>query len=125
MAVHHPINYSRATNDANALKRRILKYLVPVTVISILFNVTKFFEITYVYIPVGGGAINNNNLTPTGTNAKNYFAITDGDVNNADIWIYQWVILIALISLVQIDKMQAKIMHQKFAIIAGGCRRAV
>jgi hypothetical protein len=28
VAVHHPINYSRATTDANALKRRILKYLV-------------------------------------------------------------------------------------------------
>ena len=52
VAVHHPINYSRATNDANALKWRIMKYLVPVTVISVLFNVTKFFEITYVYVPI-------------------------------------------------------------------------
>ena len=47
--------FIRATTDANALKRRILKYLVPVTVISILFNVTKFFEITYVYIPMKPG----------------------------------------------------------------------
>ena len=47
--------FIRATNDAHVLKRRLCKYLVPVTVISILFNVTKFFEITYVYIPIERG----------------------------------------------------------------------
>jgi hypothetical protein len=52
VAVHYPINYSRATNDAHALKRRVAKYLVPVTVVSVLFNITKFFEITYAYIPI-------------------------------------------------------------------------
>lgn len=52
VAVHYPINYSRVTNDAHALKRRVAKYLVPVTVVSVLFNVTKFLEITYAYIPI-------------------------------------------------------------------------
>lgn len=39
-------------NDSRALKIRVLKYLVPVTIISILFNITKFFEITVIWIPI-------------------------------------------------------------------------
>jgi len=52
VAVHYPISYSRTTNDAHALKQRVANYLIPVTVVSVLFNITKFFEITYAYIPV-------------------------------------------------------------------------
>ena len=33
-------------NDSRALKKRVMQYLGPVTVVSILFNITKFFEIT-------------------------------------------------------------------------------
>ena len=36
-------------NDPSALKIRVLKYVIPVVVISILFNVTKFFEIYLVW----------------------------------------------------------------------------
>jgi hypothetical protein len=49
MAVRHPVNYSQASNDPMALKKRMLKYLVPVFVLCLLFNVTKFFEATYYY----------------------------------------------------------------------------
>ena len=49
IAVHHPLNYSQTSNDGSALKRRMLKYLLPVSLLSLLFNVTKFFEATYDY----------------------------------------------------------------------------
>ena len=39
-------------NDSHALKIRVLKYLIPVTIISILFNMTKFFEIKLEWIPI-------------------------------------------------------------------------
>ena len=39
-------------NDSHALKIRVLKYLIPVTIISILFNITKFFEIKLEWIPI-------------------------------------------------------------------------
>ena len=48
IAVHHPLNYSQTSNDSKALRERMLKYLMPVTILSLLFNVTKFFEATYV-----------------------------------------------------------------------------
>ena len=47
VAVHYPINYSQSMNDSNALRQRMLKYLLPVFLLTILFNVTKFFEATY------------------------------------------------------------------------------
>lgn len=46
-AVHYPLNYSQTSNDGKALKERMLKYLLPVTVLSVIFNLTKFFEATY------------------------------------------------------------------------------
>jgi hypothetical protein len=49
VAVHYPINYSQAMNDSRELKKRMCKYLVPVVALSILMNVTKFFEIELVY----------------------------------------------------------------------------
>ncbi len=51
-AVHYPINYSQAMNDSRALRKRMIKYLVPVTVFSIVWNVTKFFEIDIIQIPI-------------------------------------------------------------------------
>ena len=44
-------------NDSRALKRRVFKYLVPVTLISIVFNITKFFEIQVVWNPINNGTI--------------------------------------------------------------------
>ena len=49
MAVHYPINYSNSANDVNALRKRIIKFLFPVCGLSLIFNVTKFFEATYKY----------------------------------------------------------------------------
>ena len=49
IAVHHPLNYSQTSNDCQALKGRMAKYLGPVSAFSLLLNVTKFFEATYVY----------------------------------------------------------------------------
>jgi hypothetical protein len=34
-------------NDAGAIKRRLCKYLLPVLLASIIFNLPKFFEATY------------------------------------------------------------------------------
>ena len=48
-AVHHPLNYSQTRNDSAALRRRMLKYLLPVLTLSAAFNVTKFLEATYDY----------------------------------------------------------------------------
>ena len=31
-------------NNANAMKHRVAKYLIPVFVFSVLFNIPKFFE---------------------------------------------------------------------------------
>ena len=55
-------------NDSRALKNRVLKYLIPVTIICIVFNITKFFEINVDYVP-----INKTNITqsPTITNGLN------------------------------------------------------
>ncbi len=47
--MHHPLNYSQGSNDGTALRNRMLKYLLPVTALSLLFNITKFFEATYKY----------------------------------------------------------------------------
>ncbi len=49
IAVHHPLNYSQTSNDCAALKGRMIRYLGPVVVLSLLFNVTKFMEATYKY----------------------------------------------------------------------------
>ena len=49
IAVHYPLNYSQTVNDNTALRRRMLKYLLPVATLSTAFNVTKFLEATYDY----------------------------------------------------------------------------
>ena len=49
IAVHYPLNYSQTVNDNTALRRRMLKYLLPVATLSAAFNVTKFLEATYDY----------------------------------------------------------------------------
>eukprot|EP00093_Oithona_nana_P006238 06238.XXX_21480_19025_1 [CDS] Oithona nana genome sequencing. len=49
VAVHNPIDYKQATNDASAIRRRLAKYLLPVIFSSVLFNIPKFFEGSYGY----------------------------------------------------------------------------
>ncbi|QQP49032.1 Uncharacterized protein FKW44_009544 [Caligus rogercresseyi] len=44
IAVHYPIDYSQAINSPEACKRRLLKYVIPVTLLSIVFNIPKIFE---------------------------------------------------------------------------------
>ena len=47
-AVHYPISYRQTMKNANAMKKRVATYLIPVTIICIGFNVTKFLEMSYV-----------------------------------------------------------------------------
>ena len=57
-------------NDPRALRNRVLKYLIPVFIICIVFNITKFFEIDVKYIPINSTNINNTtqSLITTGLN---------------------------------------------------------
>ena len=63
VAVHYPINYNQAMNDSRALKNRLLKYLVPVFIMTILSNISKFFEITIVYVESEGNIEVTNGTT--------------------------------------------------------------
>ena len=53
MAVHYPLDYSQAMNDKFALRQRMVRYLMPVFFLSLLFNITKFFEAKYFYGELG------------------------------------------------------------------------
>jgi len=44
IAVHNPLDYNLAMNDADAIKTRLAKYLLPVVVSAAIFNIPKFFE---------------------------------------------------------------------------------
>ena len=46
-AVHYPINFSQAMNDPKALKQRMVRYALPVCLLTIVLNICKFFETTY------------------------------------------------------------------------------
>lgn len=48
VAVHYPLDYNQAMNDVGLMKRRLMRYIGPVLVSSVLFNLTKFFEATVV-----------------------------------------------------------------------------
>ena len=43
-AVDKPVEYSRMARDASSHSRRLATYIVPITLLSILFNLPKFFE---------------------------------------------------------------------------------
>lgn len=58
IAVHYPINYSQAMHEANALTKRIFKYVFSVIFLSFLFTFTRFFEANVSYIDH-----DHNNLT--------------------------------------------------------------
>ena len=53
IAVHNPLDYNLAMNDADAIKTRLAKYLLPVVVSAVIFNIPKFFESTVDYVEVG------------------------------------------------------------------------
>ncbi len=52
VAVHNPLDYKQAMNDSDAIRRRLLKYLLPVIVSGVAFNVPRFFESTFNFVTV-------------------------------------------------------------------------
>ena len=44
IAVHYPLDYNQAMNDEHAMRKRVLKYVAPVSFLALAFNVVKFFE---------------------------------------------------------------------------------
>ena len=44
IAVYHPLDYNRVVQDSTSHLRRLLCYLLPVIVFSVVFNIPKFFE---------------------------------------------------------------------------------
>ena len=56
-------------DDARAMRRRLLKYILPVIFLSLAFNVPKFFEATIAYDEVRMG-----NGTSNLTTGQNYSA---------------------------------------------------
>ena len=44
IAVYHPLDYNRVVQDSTSHFRRLLCYLLPVIVFSVVFNIPKFFE---------------------------------------------------------------------------------
>ena len=52
IAVHYPLDYNQAMNDSNAIRKRLVKYVGPVFVLAVLFNVVKFFEAKIIYTAV-------------------------------------------------------------------------
>ena len=62
-AVHYPISYRQTLKNANAMKKRVASYLIPVTLICIAFNVTKFLELSYICTDLAKTDKDNNNVT--------------------------------------------------------------
>ena len=48
-AVYHPMEYSRVANDASTHTDRLIKYVSPITLFAVVFNIPKFFESKVVY----------------------------------------------------------------------------
>ena len=81
-------------NDSRALKNRVLKYLIPVTIICIVFNITKFFEISVVYIPV-----NNTNIATSATMTSG-INLTASNINISDL-----AVVASSVGLIEKDEM--------------------
>lgn len=68
-AVHHPVSYyntrtrSRIGGPDDGIYRRVAQYLVPVTVLSLIMNVTKFLEIEIVYDAYAVNVTNSDGQT--------------------------------------------------------------
>ena len=64
--------------NANAMKKRVATYLIPMTIICISFNVTKFLELSYQCEDVTKiEALNNYRLNLSKASQKNISFITD------------------------------------------------
>ena len=50
-------------NDSRELKRRLMKYLIPVVALSIAMNVTKFLEIELVFTETVVDIVDGYNIT--------------------------------------------------------------
>ena len=53
----------QAMNDSRELKRRLMKYLIPVVALSIAMNVTKFLEIELVFTETVVDIVDGYNIT--------------------------------------------------------------
>ena len=49
LAVYRPMEYSRMVNDASTHAQRLLTYIVPISICSVVFNIPKFLESKVVY----------------------------------------------------------------------------
>ena len=49
IAVYQPMEYSRVANDASAHTKRLLTYVLPITLFSVFFNIPKFLDSQVVY----------------------------------------------------------------------------
>ena len=49
IAVYYPVEYSIVANDASSHNRRLAKYVLPITIFSVLFNLPKFLESQVLY----------------------------------------------------------------------------
>ena len=49
IAVYYPVECSIVANDASSHNRRLVKYVLPITIFSILFNLPKFLESQVLY----------------------------------------------------------------------------
>ena len=49
IAVHYPLDYNQAMNNSHAIRKRLMKYVGPVLILAIVFNLGKFFEGKIVY----------------------------------------------------------------------------
>ena len=59
-ALHYPVSYSQSLRVPNATRRRLLQYVVPALVLSLAFNVPKFFEATIVYPKSENGTVDED-----------------------------------------------------------------
>ena len=77
-------------NDSNAMRKRLVKYVGPVTLLAFAFNIVKFFEATVEYRPLGApsaaavasGENNSLAMVPIGgedvhvvTRSANYYPV--------------------------------------------------
>lgn len=76
IAVHYPLNYSQAMHEANALTKRIVKYVASVTFLSIVFTGTRFFEakVEYDYVldPATNETVNYTVIGPLPTDLRTH-----------------------------------------------------
>ena len=74
IAVYHPIEYSIVANDASSHSKRLLKYVAPITLFAIIFNIPKLLEIQVSY-----------------EGDKAFMEVTELRISNAYVtWYHNW-----------------------------------